>query len=152
MQLIFTSNGYDFWRDDDDGRWNAVPQGDAPPTHCSYASPVVIAGLKNVNLHLSEIEWPSPRKVDEVNWQPLVTFEDQTANYVHGFEAGIIWLRMQAGDAEITETTHPENRETLINIANVCGYAIEIEPSGFEGWDNLKATKRPKRGSLTIVK
>ena len=36
--LIFTADGYDFYRDAG-GRWNVAHRGDSAPSHCAYASP-----------------------------------------------------------------------------------------------------------------
>jgi hypothetical protein len=56
-QLIFTCDGYDFWRDDA-GRWNVAHRGEPAPAHCAYASPEPIAKLKGVNLR--NIAWSAP--------------------------------------------------------------------------------------------
>lgn len=88
---------------------------------------------------------------NDVEWRPLVAFEDQSSSYVHGFEAGMIWQRMQDSEAEIDAVTHTENRQTLMKMANAAGYALDLAPSGVDGWDNMKATQRPKRGPLSIV-
>ncbi len=58
---------------------------------------------------------------NDVEWRPLVALEDQSSSYVHGFEAGMIWQRMQDSETEIDAVTHTENRQTLMNMANAAG-------------------------------
>jgi hypothetical protein len=54
---IFTCDGYDFYRCSA-GYWNVSHRGNAPPTHCAYASPEPIAKQKSVNLR--NISWELP--------------------------------------------------------------------------------------------
>ena len=59
MTLLFTCDGYDFYRDST-GHWNVAHKGDKAPTHCVYASPEAIAKLKGCNLR--NIVWTTPTK------------------------------------------------------------------------------------------
>lgn len=84
-------------------------------------------------------------------WKPLVSFADQSESYVHGFEAGMIWQRMQSKEPEIEATVHVENEVTIINMANATGYAAEFESVGVDGWSSLLLTLRPATGHLSVV-
>lgn len=77
----------------------------------------------------------------------LVSFPDQTPNFVNGFEAGQLWERMRSGkEAEIEVTTHTENREVIARMADQYGFALEVEESDIDGWDNtILSKKRPQR-------
>ena len=77
----------------------------------------------------------------------LVSFPDQSPSFVHGFEAGQLWERMDRGSAlEIEATTHRENREVIRRMADQCGFDAEIQPTEVEGWDQTTLTKRrPER-------
>jgi hypothetical protein len=59
--LIFTCDGYDFYRDGM-GFWNVVHKGDPAPKHCAYESPVPIARLKGCDLR--NILWTTPKTED----------------------------------------------------------------------------------------
>lgn len=62
-QLIFTCDGYDFYRDDK-GYWNVAHRGDPAPKHCAYGSPKPIAQLKGVRLGADNMVWLAPSKED----------------------------------------------------------------------------------------
>lgn len=91
---------------------------------------------------------------DAVTWRPLVSFPDQTANFVHGFEAGMIWQRMRAGEQHIDAiTVHAENREVLQRMADAEGYeAAFFTITDCDEWLNLEMSRRPRRGPLSVVK
>jgi hypothetical protein len=72
----------------------------------------------------------------------VVSFPDQSASFVHGFEAGAAWEKMKRGDvAELELTTHAENREVIRRMADNLGWSVEIKESGTEGWDFTRLTK-----------
>lgn len=77
----------------------------------------------------------------------IVSFPDQSASFVHGFEAGKLDEQMKRGDvAEIESTTHVENREVLARLADAEGWSVETKPSEVEGWDYTKLVKaKPSR-------
>lgn len=73
----------------------------------------------------------------------IVSFPDQSASFVHGFEAGGLWERMASGMmAEIEATTHIENREIIARMADSRGWDVEVTASDVTGWDYTKLTKR----------
>lgn len=76
----------------------------------------------------------------------LVSFPDDSHSFVHGFEAGQTWQKMEAGDvAEIEVTTHVKNREVMRRMAGALGWEIEVT-TATEEWDNTKMIKRrPER-------
>jgi hypothetical protein len=93
-----------------------------------------------------------------VSYGLVVSFEDQSASYVHGWEAGGIWQRMRSGaEAEIEATVHTANRETLSRMAVAEGWSIEFKPTEFDEWTQLamsktaKAPERPNPHGLRVV-
>jgi len=87
----------------------------------------------------------------------LVSFEDQSPEYVHGFEAGQIWEEM-ARCKDINKTVHTANKVTLERMAIAAGYVVEFEKTEFKEWVFMKGHKakaRPEGGNpngLRIVK
>jgi hypothetical protein len=88
----------------------------------------------------------------------IVSFEDQSASYVHGYEAGMLHARMNSGqEAEIESVVHTENQETLRRMAVAYGWEAVFEPTEVEGWITVKMTKkgppidRPNPHGLRIV-
>lgn len=83
----------------------------------------------------------------------IVSFPDQSASFVHGFEAGGLWQQMRGGAvAEIEQTTHVENREVIARMAAAEGWSIEVKRSGVDGWDQsslAKIAKAPERRNPT---
>lgn len=75
-----------------------------------------------------------------------VSFPDQSANFVHGFEAGQMDQRMISGETPIEDAcVHVENEEVLRRLAEYRGYAVELRASGTEGWSYISLRKvRPQ--------
>lgn len=89
----------------------------------------------------------------------IVSFEDQSHSYVHGFEAGLLSARMNGGlEAQIEATVHTENRETIRRMALAYGWEVQFEPTEVEGWlyvvlDKTKPiSTQPNPHGLRIVK
>jgi hypothetical protein len=59
----------------------------------------------------------------------LFAFPDQSASFVHGFEAGMLWARIEAGEAVIDcgfeegFPLHTDNLELVLRMAAVGSYA-----------------------------
>lgn len=77
----------------------------------------------------------------------LFSFPDQSENFVHGFEAGMIWQEM--ADAEKFEIDrgfdaglpiHTTNIELVQRMANARGYHLETKDTGLPEWTAIKLT------------
>lgn len=89
----------------------------------------------------------------DAEWRPMVAFEDQSASYVHGYEAGMIWQQMQDEHAEIDVIVHLENKETLRSMADAAGYEMAyLALPEAAGWASVSFRRRPRRGPLSVVK
>lgn len=82
----------------------------------------------------------------------LVSFEDQSGSYVHGFEAGQIWEAMTRCDPLIEKTVHTANKETIKRMAHAEGYDVLWTMSDIPEWSFVKLTKSQKsKGSADLV-
>lgn len=85
---------------------------------------------------------------DAREFRCLVPFPDQSASFVHGFEAGMIWQRMVAREAVIGSAdevaTHAENAAVFQRMADAQGYDLTIEPP-VDGWIVATFVKRQSR-------
>ena len=83
---------------------------------------------------------------DAAEFRCLVPFPDGSTSFVHGFEAGMLWQRMCAGEAEIANPIayHTANLEVFGKMAMAQGYDMESEAPD-EEWVILTFRKRPKR-------
>lgn len=87
-----------------------------------------------------------------------VEFGNDTEHaFVHGFEAGQIWQRMTCGhEAEIETTAHRANRELLTRAAAAEGWAVEIKPTDYAEWIDVRLTKtgsaKPNPRGLRVVR
>lgn len=67
---------------------------------------------------------------EEVESSLIVSFDDQSASFTHGFEAGIIWKRMMDGEPTIegcnSMMCHGQNAEVLSRMAVAQQYEIEV--------------------------
>lgn len=86
---------------------------------------------------------------DAAEFRCLVPFPDPSASFVHGFEAGMVWQRMIAGETPIENPVayHVENRTTFERMAAAQGYDVEIEPCD-DTWMTVTFTKRRLRFSV----
>ena len=94
---------------------------------------------------------------ESVDFKPLVSFPDGSSSFVHGFEAGMIWQQMQAGETPIGShglPYHTENVEVIKRMADAAGYQI-IDISRVDAcWttmilDKLPQSKPPPR--FTVI-
>lgn len=83
---------------------------------------------------------------DAAEFRCLVPFADQSASFVHGFEAGMVWQRMVGGETPIENPVayHVENKAVFESMAAAQGYDVEMEPA-CDTWMMATFTKRPKR-------
>lgn len=101
---------------------------------------------------MSDAEDLSP---DAAEFRCLVPFPDGSASFVNGFEAGTLWQRMNAGEAEIESPVayHLSNRAVFESMAAAQGYDCEFEPCADNGrecdtWMLATFTKRRNRFSV----
>ena len=79
---------------------------------------------------------------EEAEFGLVVAFPDASASFCHGFEAGGLWEKMLRGDAaDLSLTTHSDNREVIRRMAESQGWLLETKPTSVEGWDETKLTK-----------
>lgn len=85
---------------------------------------------------------------DRNEFRCLVPFPDKSQSFVHGFEAGMIWQRMVAGEASIggvcEVATHSKNAGVFQRMADAQGYDIVLEIAS-DGWMIATFTKRTTR-------
>ena len=107
-------------------------------------------------IHLTAPEGPAVGKFEAAGL--VFAFTDQSPSYCAGFEAGMVWQRMQAGEAEIDLgflegfPVRHENLETFARMAAAAGYRMEHQSSGYEGWEQMRMVAAPKaKPSLVLV-
>ena len=74
----------------------------------------------------------------------VMKFLDGSESFCHGYEMGMLHMRMQAGEEIEQQTVHSANREQIEMLARssiACehGYVLEWEDTGVEGWVYLTA-------------
>lgn len=86
---------------------------------------------------------------DAAQFRCLVPFPDPSESFVLGYEAGMIWQRMNAGEFKIGGSdevaTHAANLEVFQRMADAQAYDLEIEPCGDDCWMIATFTKRQKK-------
>jgi hypothetical protein len=91
--------------------------------------------------------------MEDAEFGCLVPFKDDSESFVNGFEAGMIWQRMIAGESVIggaTEPlTHSANLEVFKRMAEAMSYEITQIFDRNDGWMFVTFTKRKRR--FTIV-
>lgn len=73
--------------------------------------------------------------MDDVEHSLVVSFPDQSQAFTLGFEAGMLWQRMESGERSIRATTRVENRECITRMATAQGATARMIPTGVDGWD-----------------
>lgn len=84
---------------------------------------------------------------EQAEFKPLVSFPDGSVSFVNGFEAGMIWQQMQAGETPIGShgmPYHADNMEVIKRMAEAAGYQIiDILPVD-ECWTHIIIDKLPQ--------
>lgn len=55
------------------------------------------------------------------DWEQVLAFDTDSAEFVRGFEAGSLWARMDA-EHNITATMHATNAEMVLRMAEAKGF------------------------------
>lgn len=88
---------------------------------------------------------------EEKGYGLIVSFPDQSASFVNGFEAGQVWSALESGAYDVSNgyQCHEENREVILRIARHFGYSVDFTTSG-EGWllAHFSRSQRPKLHSV----
>tara|TARA_B100002049_G_C15942970_1_gene317166 strand:- start:269 stop:553 length:285 start_codon:yes stop_codon:yes gene_type:complete len=79
----------------------------------------------------------------------IVSFPDQSETFVLGFEAGMIWQRLESGETEFEAVAHAGNSEVIYRMANAKNLDANIHESDVEGW--VEVYIKPK-AKLKLVK
>jgi hypothetical protein len=78
----------------------------------------------------------------------LVSFPDQSEQFVHGFEAGQVWERLEnekqilIRGERLSMTVHQANQEVITRMARHYGFSAEFAPESFvNGWCSVSFVK-----------
>lgn len=71
-------------------------------------------------------------------YELVISFPDQSASFVHGFEAGRIWQQMKNLTPVIKETVAHENAELYSQMAARNDYTLSLTDLGND-WMELRA-------------
>lgn len=86
----------------------------------------------------------------------VVSFPDDSQSFANGFEAGMLWTRLEAGESPIdTREGMPmraENQTVFLNMALHHQYVVDIFPTDEKEWWNYVFTKRQPLKHLSLVK
>ena len=77
-----------------------------------------------------------------MTYELMIAFDDQSASFVHGFEAGRVYGAMKGKLHHIQETVHTVNAELFAQMAARESYTIKLTPLGDDGeWMELYAER-----------
>ncbi|TSD89160.1 DUF550 domain-containing protein [Mycobacterium sp. KBS0706] len=80
----------------------------------------------------------------------LVSFPDQSPSFVHGFEAGMIWMDLRDSADPFDLTMHSANRVLATRIASHHGWNVTFRATEFEEWTTASFA-RGSRPALTSI-
>ena len=79
------------------------------------------------------------------NHELIISFDDQSENYVLGFEAGLLYQKLEAGLVIDEYSVHTKNVPTLTRIASHFGYSADYMSTNVEGWSTISLSRgKPK--------
>lgn len=82
----------------------------------------------------------------------IVSFPDQSETFVLGFEAGMIWERLQTEWA-IDTNVHTANIEVLTRMCAAAGVQQpRFQPTNCTGWTNFSIKSGKRKPDLKLVK
>ena len=67
-------------------------------------------------------------------WEPILKFVDESASFVHGFEAGRVYQALHDDAEEQTFTIHGANAELMLRIAESTEREIRWEETDTADW------------------
>jgi len=77
-----------------------------------------------------------------LEYTPFVKFPDDSASFVHGYEAGQIGAMMDEGRIGISQRpVHTANIEVLIRMSDAYGYEHELRETEYPEWHYFRAQK-----------
>lgn len=85
---------------------------------------------------------------ENIAYNLIVEFPDQSQPFVHGFEAGQIWERLKTTPSILEEMVHVDNTDLLKQIAGHYGYTYSFEVVD-ETW--MKAVLEKGKPKLSLV-
>lgn len=87
----------------------------------------------------------------------LVAFPDQSETFVLGFEAGMLWRRLEAEAEPLIDMgfdegfpVHTANLEVISRMASSKGYAVETKPVD-DCWSAVRLTFSGGKPKLSVV-
>jgi len=80
--------------------------------------------------------------MSEAEYSLILAFPDESPSFAHGFEAGLLYQRLLAGETPIEDVAHAENREVVSRMAERCGYECRLEEAEVEGWLTVRLEKK----------
>lgn len=89
------------------------------------------------------------------DYRLVVAFPDESASFVHGYEAGAIGYRMEhTAEQVIEETVHTANEEVLQRMGAGFGWSVEFRPTDppMDEWRVVEVRRLPQRKHLAVVK
>ena len=92
---------------------------------------------------------------EQSDYRLLVSFTDQSASFVNGYEAGAIGYRMEhTAEQMIEETVHTATQEVLRSMCAGFGWEVEFQPTTptMDEWCIAHLRRLPQRKHLAIVK
>ena len=96
---------------------------------------------------------------DDAEYRPFISFEGREGacpscedrEFVRGYEAGLLYARLEAKPPDFHGTYHSENSDMLTRVAEALGYVAGFTSSGVEGWVFGAFTKKPAARRLSVV-
>lgn len=76
--------------------------------------------------------------INEPKYELVIQFEDHSASFVHGFEAGRVWQQMKDRIPVIKETVSHTNTDLFGQMATRCDYKLSLTDLG-NNWMELRA-------------
>ena len=94
-------------------------------------------------------------ETDETTYGLVVSFPDESASFVHGYEAGSIGYRMEhTAEQVIEEMVHTENEEVFRRMCASFGWSAEFSPTEppMDEYRIVELRRLPRRKHLAVVK
>ena len=96
---------------------------------------------------------------DDAEYRPIISFDGRDGacpscedrEFVRGYEAGLLYARLEAKPPEFHGAYHSDNRPMLSRVADALGYVADFTSSGVEGWAFAVFTKKPTARRLSVV-
>ena len=89
---------------------------------------------------------------DGVEFSIVCKFLDDSPEFTEAFECGLLWHKMETTGEDFEFTAHSVNIQQIELMAQSLNWDLEINPTEYDEWLEIKFSKKLPGSHLRVVK